>query len=143
MENPLKSWSRLLLAWIIGGIFIAAGVIKVLDPSAFVQAIEGYRMLSGWPAAVLALYLPWLEIFSGAALVLRRLYTGALALLAALTLVFIVALVSAWARGLDIECGCFGTGGTPGQIGVALGRDLLLMGGLVWLWQGKKRARLE
>ena len=56
----------------------------------------------------LAFYLPWLEIFCGLALIFRRLYSGALALLFALLLVFIGASIAAKARGIDISCGCFG-----------------------------------
>ncbi len=142
MENALKPWGRLLLRWVIGWLFIVAGVLKVVDPVAFVQAVEGYRILSGPAASLLALYLPWLEILCGAGLVVRRFYTGSIALLAALTVVFIVALVSAWARGLDIECGCFGPSGSVGQIGVALFRDLVLLAALAWLWlEEQKSAR--
>ncbi|XHR28660.1 MAG: DoxX family protein [Chthoniobacteraceae bacterium] len=143
MEIALKPWGSLLLRWVIGWLFIVAGVLKVMDPVAFVQAIEGYRILSGPPASLLALYLPWLEILCGAGLLTRRFfYTGSLALLTALTLVFIVALVSAWARGLDIECGCFGPSGSVGQIGIALVRDFVLLAALVWLWlEEQKSAR--
>jgi hypothetical protein len=56
----------------------------------------------------LAFYLPWLEIFCGLALIFRLCYRGALSILTALVVVFLVATVAAKVRGLDITCGCFG-----------------------------------
>jgi putative oxidoreductase len=96
------------LEFVIGAIFIFAGIVKVLDPLQFANDIDNFHMLP-WALSVrLAFYLPWLEIMCGLALILRRFYTGSLAILAALALVFIGALVSARVRGLDIKCGCFG-----------------------------------
>ena len=57
---------------------------------------------------LIAVYLPWLEVLAGLALILRRLPLGALLAITGMTLVFMAALTSAWARGLDISCGCFG-----------------------------------
>jgi hypothetical protein len=92
----------------VGGLFIYAGVLKALDPVTFAIDIDNYKILP-WPIGVrLAFYLPWLEIFSGIALITRKLYGGGLSILAALTSIFIVASIVAKARGLDITCGCFG-----------------------------------
>jgi putative oxidoreductase len=93
---------------IVAGIFIYAGVLKVLDPVQFANDIDNYKILP-WPISVaLAFYLPWLEIFCGFALVVRLLHRGALSILAALIVVFTLATVAAKVRGLDITCGCFG-----------------------------------
>jgi hypothetical protein len=82
--------------------------LSLLDPVGFARDIDNYKLLP-WPVAVaLGLYLPWLEILSGLALVTRRLYRGALLILTLLTTVFIAASIIAKARGLDISCGCFG-----------------------------------
>jgi uncharacterized membrane protein YphA (DoxX/SURF4 family) len=93
----------------LGALFIYAGVAKVPIAPEFARDIQRYAIVP-WPDAtvLLAIYLPWLEILSGAAMIVRRLHLGALAMIAALMLMFTVALTSAWARGLDIECGCFG-----------------------------------
>src|SRR5213079_2711895 len=96
------------LAFIIGGIFIYAGAIKVLDPVQFANDIDNYKILPWTIGVGLAFYLPWLEILCGLALILRRLYLGGLSILTALVVVFLVATIAAKARGLDITCGCFG-----------------------------------
>lgn len=98
-----------LLRLALGGIFIYAGAVKVAAAPEFARDIQRYALIP-WPDAtvLLAVYLPWLEIFSGAAVIVRRLHLGGLAIIAGLMLVFTIALTSAWASGLDIECGCFG-----------------------------------
>lgn len=92
----------------VGGLFIYAGVLKVLDPAQFAIDIDNYKTMPWFIGVRLAFYLPWLEILCGLALITRRLYLGGLSILTALTSVFIVASIVAKARGLDITCGCFG-----------------------------------
>jgi len=93
---------------IVGGIFVYAGVLKVLDPVQFANDIDNYKTLPWFVSVRLGFYLPWLEIFCGLALVSRLLYRGGLSILTVLIAVFIGATIAARARGLDITCGCFG-----------------------------------
>ena len=80
---------------IIGGVFIYAGVIKALDPVRFGLDIDNYKILPWFVSVHLAFYLPWLEIFCGAALIFRFLYRGGLSILTALAVIFIAATVAA------------------------------------------------
>ena len=121
------------LAILIGGLFIYAGAVKALDPVRFAGDIENYHIFP-WPVGVrLAFYLPWLEILCGLALIVRRLYSGALVLVLALMLVFIGASISAKARGLDISCGCFGHVSDQLSFAWHLVLDFLLLAGLLCL----------
>ena len=97
-----------ILAIIVGALFVYAGALKVWDPVRFAGDIQNYHVLPWAVNLPLAFYLPWLEIFCGLALIFRRWYSGALALLLGLLLVFIGASIAAKARGIDISCGCFG-----------------------------------
>ena len=90
---------------IVGGIFIYAGVLKVIDPIQFGLDIDNYKTLPWFVSVRLAFYLPWLEIFCGLALIFRFLYRGGLSLLTVLIAVFIGATIAAKMRGLDISCG--------------------------------------
>src|SRR5439155_79986 len=94
---------------IVGGVFIYAGAIKVLDPVQFANDIDNYKILPWMIAVGLAFYLPWLEMLCGLALILRRLYLGGLSILTALISVFLVVTIAAKVRGLDTTCGWFGT----------------------------------
>lgn len=97
-----------ILEVIVGGIFIYAGVLKVLDPVQFGLDIDNYKSLPWLISVRLAFYLPWLEILCGLAVIFRFLYRGGLSILTALILIFIGATIAARVRGLDITCGCFG-----------------------------------
>lgn len=104
-EPKLVEWP---LRAALGVVFIYAGVMKALDPQQFAIDVQHYDLTSWSVSITVAMYLPWLEIFAGAALLARRLYHGALALMALMTVAFLSAIGSAWWRGLDITCGCFG-----------------------------------
>jgi len=97
-----------LLRLALAAVFIYAGVVKILDAQRFALDVQHYE-LTPWTVSVLvAVYLPWLEVVAGIALILRRQQLGALVALGGMTAIFLSALLSAWARGLDISCGCFG-----------------------------------
>ena len=123
-----------IVALIVGGIFIYAGVIKAMDPVAFANDIDNYKILP-WPLAVrLAFYLPWLEMLCGLALLLRSFYRGGLFILTGLVSIFIIASVVAKARGLDITCGCFGHASRYLSFFGHLALDFVLLAVLVALW---------
>jgi hypothetical protein len=125
----MKRWFFRAIAAAIGVIFIYAGAAKTLDPAQFASDIRNFRLVP-WSIVVLAaLYLPWLEIVCGGALIFRRAYRGALWIVTALTLVFFAALLSAKMRGLDISCGCFGHS-EPHGFSVPLIRDAALLAAL-------------
>ncbi|PYJ16172.1 MAG: DoxX family protein [Verrucomicrobia bacterium] len=118
---------------IVGGVFIYAGAIKVLDPIRFANDIENYKILPWTIGVGLAFYLPWLEIFCGLALILRRLYLGGLTILTALISAFLVATIAAKIRGLDITCGCFGHVSQRWNFSAHLALDLPLLAALILL----------
>ena len=112
-------------------VFLAAAWPKISDPAGFAKSIFNYQLLPDVAINPLAIFLPWLELFSAFALLaapaLRR---GALWLIAAMTVVFIGAIASAMARGLDIDCGCFSTTGhgmRTGWLHLLLDFDLLAL----------------
>jgi uncharacterized membrane protein YphA (DoxX/SURF4 family) len=95
---------RLVLAWV----FISAGLPKIQDPVVFGAAIDGYRVVSGSLTLWIAVVLPWLELFIGVGLLTPWLRRASACLMTLLLAVFLALHASAWIRGLDISCGCFG-----------------------------------
>ena len=93
---------------ILAAIFIYAGALKAFDPVQLAHDIDHYKILPWTVGVGLAFYLPWLEILCGSVLIFRLFYRGALSILTALVVVFLVATIAAKVRGLDITCGCFG-----------------------------------
>ncbi len=126
---------------IVGGIFIYAGIIKAFDPVQFANDIDNYKTLPWFVSVRLAVYLPWLEIFCGLALIFRFLYRGGLLILTALILVFIGATIAAKARGLDITCGCFGHASKNWNFTTHLVLDLLILGAALVLFSRVGRTK--
>lgn len=95
---------------LIAGLLFIAATPKLLDPASFALSVANYRLASPLGNYVIALWLPWLECVVALALLVgpptaRR---GAWLLGIVLSGIFLVAVASAWLRGLDIACGCFG-----------------------------------
>ena len=134
MDSSRRNIFWRIVALIIGGIFIYAGVIKALDPVAFANDIDNYKILPWQLAVRLAFYLPWLEMLCGLALILRFFYRGGLFILTGLTFVFIAASVIAKVRGLDITCGCFGHASKNWSFTGHLALDIAILIALIALW---------
>ena len=126
---------------IVGGIFVYAGVLKILDPVQFANDIDNYKTLPWFVSVRLAFYLPWLEIFCGLALVFRFLYRGGLSILTALIAVFVGATIAAKMRGLDITCGCFGHASKDWSFSAHLILDLAIFAALLVLWFRRNNPR--
>jgi len=143
MDLPLRNILCGIVGFIVGGVFIYAGVIKAVDPLRFAIDIDNYKMLP-WAIGVrLAFYLPWLEMLCGLALILRFFYRGGLLILTALTFIFIAASIIAKVRGLDITCGCFGHASKYLSFFGHLALDFVLLAVLVALWFTNRAQRQE
>jgi hypothetical protein len=144
MEGGRKMNPTLVLALrcLVGGLFLYAGAIKAWNPAGFFTDIQNYRLLPHTAAAALALYLPWLELIGGGCVLLRRYYAGALAILLGLVVLFIAALACAWARGLDIACGCFGSADGTQRYPLYLIRDLAILAAIAVLARRRDRTPL-
>jgi putative oxidoreductase len=132
-SSAIPRFVRRIAEFIVGGIFIYAGVIKALDPIGFASDIDNYKILPWTISVRLAFYLPWLEIFCGLALIARRLYLGGLSILTALASIFISATIAAKIRGLDITCGCFGHASKNWSFTAHITLDLSLLAALIAL----------
>jgi uncharacterized membrane protein YphA (DoxX/SURF4 family) len=128
---------------LVGGVFIYAGVLKILDPIQFANDIDNYKTLPWFVNVRLAFYLPWLEIFCGLALVSRFFYRGGLSILTALIAVFIGATIAARVRGLDITCGCFGHASQHWSFPQHMAVDLAILVALVALLLANRDRRVE
>lgn len=109
-ENNL-AWLEISLRVILGGIFIWAGIAKLLDLDSFVESVSHFEIqpFSSEPWDMwLGYTLPAFELIVGACLILGILYKGAIISSTMLSAVFLVAIYSVHTRGLNIECGCLG-----------------------------------
>ncbi|HEX6352981.1 MauE/DoxX family redox-associated membrane protein [Actinophytocola sp.] len=95
----------------LAAVWLVSGAIKASDLNQTYIAVQAYDLLPSGVVSVVAGALPFLEIALGVLLVVG-LGTRITAVLSAVVLVaFIGAVAQSWARGLTIDCGCFGGGG--------------------------------
>jgi protein-disulfide isomerase/uncharacterized membrane protein YphA (DoxX/SURF4 family) len=133
-------WAGVVARLVLGAVWVVAGWLKLGDPTENVRAVRAYELLPESIVPTVGHTLPVLELLLGLCL-LVGLFTRWSALVSGLLLLaFVIGISSAWARGLSIECGCFGGGGGPARGAAAkypwdIARDvglLLLSAFLVW-----------
>lgn len=132
----------------LGAVLVYAGAVKVGHPLTSQRAVQGYEILPYDLAGFIGLALPFLEIVLGVLLVLG-LFTRPVAVVATLLMVvFVIGIAQAWARGLTIDCGCFGGGGKIGanetKYPQEIARDAVfaLAGAYLW-WRPRTPASLD
>ena len=117
----------------LGAVFVFAGGLKVMHSAQFAGDVGHYRILPPGLDNIVALTLPGVEVLAGGLLLAGVWRRAAAVVIAGLTAIFFAAIVTALVRGLNIECGCFGTVG-GGRIGwESLGLDATLFGLATWL----------
>lgn len=129
----MKDFFSVAARMIIGGIFIVAGFAKLLDGENFLTTVQRLGFVP------VGLILPSMtlivqsEIWLGLALVVGFRTRMVAALLSGLVSVFVLVIVFALLRGTVVDCGCFGPLDSE-QIGIGvITRDMLLIGGCLWL----------
>jgi putative oxidoreductase len=171
-EKPMPISSRNILwrviDFILGVLFIFAGIAKILNldqliadlqhlrfasafaelgnlslenPTEFAHDINNFRILPWTLSVALAFYLPWLEILCGLGLIFRFLYRGALSILIVLIVVFTLATIAAKVRGLDITCGCFGHASQHWSLPAHLATNLTILAALLVLWVSNRSVK--
>ncbi len=138
-RTPLYHIARCALA----AIFLYSGAVKLLDPVGFAGQIAAYQLLPLTANILVAATLPAIELLAGVLLLYRRTAHPAALVIVVLNLVFLVALASAWMRGLSIDCGCFRPGGTSSSIPLAVLRDLCFIAGAVIVLRFHPASRSE
>jgi uncharacterized membrane protein YphA (DoxX/SURF4 family) len=145
---PVSKWVGLLARLVVGGVWIVAGALKLTDPNASVQAVKAYELLPTSLVETVGYLLPALELVVGLALVLGVMTRGAAAISALLFVAFIIGIASVWARGMEIDCGCFGGGGADPDASSSYPWEIARDAGLLILsvflaWQGSTRWSLD
>ena len=96
----------------LAAVFLISGVSKAVNPRETRVAVRAYDLLPDGLADGVAAVLPYLEIGLGLLLVLGMVVRWTAVAAAVLLVVFIGGVISVAVRGLSIDCGCFGGGGT-------------------------------
>jgi len=129
---------------VLGIVFIYASAGKLFNTEEFAKAILRYEFLPIYFVNLMAIIMPWVEFFTGI-LLITGIFKKASSLLASISLVvFLIALTSAFARGLDISCGCFSLEETSskGDIIYRIIEDIFMLAGavIVYKFSDKKKS---
>ena len=141
-------WVSTLARLILAGVLLAAGILKAIDPAGSVATVRAYQLVSSPLATPIGWGLPFLEIGLGL-LLLVGLHTRVAAIVSAFLLItLLAAVISVAARGLSIDCGCFGGGGPVAsgetRYPFEIARDIGLLLLSVWLvWRPRTRFSLD
>ena len=121
----------------LGVVLVVAGALKVGHLETSARAVRAYQLLPHDVAGYVGYALPVLEVAVGVLLVVGLLTRASAVVGGLLMVAFVIGIASAWARGLSIDCGCFGDGGTidPArtQYPWEIARDVGLLACAVWL----------
>ncbi|CAN5412342.1 hypothetical protein BH10BAC5_BH10BAC5_18630 [soil metagenome] len=144
-ESLSNKYLQIGLRVLIGIVFIFSSLSKLLSQEDFAKAIYNYRMLPDGFVNLAAIILPALEFICGICLIAGIWTKGSSFWVIVMLLVFQAGLISAYARGLDIHCGCFSleTSGSKSDILARIVEDVFLLIGsfIIFLFCNKKEIK--
>jgi uncharacterized membrane protein YphA (DoxX/SURF4 family) len=110
MKKTLSNdYLLLLVRFLLGFIFIYAGIEKIIDPAGFAKSIINYKLLPLFFVNIFAITIPWIELIGGILLIFGIAARENSFIILLLLGIFIAAITVSLFRGLNIDCGCFGT----------------------------------
>ena len=109
-SNKLVRLFLLVLRVALGCIFVYAAWMKLKDPwQLFAMSIDSYRILPLQAVELVAHVIPWLELAVGLLLIAGVWLRISGSIVSLLLLTFFGLMLRAYAKGMEINCGCFGT----------------------------------
>ena len=123
-----NTYLQITLRLIVGGVFIYSSIGKLFSPDEFAKIIYNYDILPLFLVNILAIALPYVLFLAGVLLIFGVYKKGNSAIFIGLIFVFLIALIQAYVRGLDINCGCFSldTTSSNNDILMRIFQDVLL-----------------
>ena len=137
-DTAVWPWISTVARLGLAAVFLIAGGLKVGDLAASGRAVNAYDLMSYDTAKIVGAVQPFLEIALGLLLLIGLAMRLSAGIAAVLLLIFIAGIASAWARGLQIDCGCFSkggelAGGRTAEYGLEILRDagFLILAGIL------------
>ena len=139
--NNVNSFLIVVVRLLLGAVFIYASMDKIQDAGQFARSIGNYHVLPFGLENLVAIVLPWLELFIGIGLIIGVMVDGAALICSGLFAVFIIMIFQAILRGYNIECGC---GLKEGEmVGWSKILENIVMLGATWLVMVRKEYLFE
>jgi len=135
MKRILASpWPYRTVRFLVGVLFVWAGLVKLVDPERFAEIISAYELVPEALLGPVAIGLPSLEVVAGIGLILD--VRGSLSAIFGLLVMFVVVLWFGILKDLDIDCGCFMPADLEEHTTLrqAMYRDFAMMAGVSYLF---------
>ena len=128
-QRDRLDWAGLVVRVVLAAVWGWAALSKIGNPRRFVQAVRAYDAAPEWLSKAIGYGLPMLELVVAILLLIGLITRYAAVVSAVLLVVFLIGIAQAAARGLQIQCGCFGGGGQTSSTSYLLDvlRDLVLL----------------
>jgi uncharacterized membrane protein YphA (DoxX/SURF4 family) len=107
----VRPWLGTVVRLGLATVWLIAGGAKVGDLAGSGRAVAAFQLMPVELARIVGAALPFIELVMGALLVVGLAVRLTAGISAALLTVYVAGIAAAWARGLQIDCGCFGGGG--------------------------------
>ena len=124
---------RIIAGLLLSGVFLYAGILKLADLASFRKALENYHLVPPGFLPVFVYWMPWLEVCLAGSFWIPSFRRASLCGLILLLLSFSAAVLQARWRGLNIDCGCFGSHSFDADLPWVIFRNLLLILTALWL----------
>jgi putative oxidoreductase len=107
LSDPFRKWLLLILRFGFAFVLGYASIDKIFHPYLFAQDVSNYRVVGQGLSYLAAVWLPCIELFTALCLLTGFWLDAAVTINAALMWMFLVLILQAFFRRLDIHCGCF------------------------------------
>jgi putative oxidoreductase len=101
------AWLSLPARFYLAYVFIYACLHKIAHPGSFALDVATYDILPLYLVNIMAIILPWMELAAGILLVVGFRTRAAALIITGMMVMFVVAILIALGKGLDMSCGCF------------------------------------
>ncbi len=143
MKVTLEFDGKAVVRWLLAVLLVWASLSKLANLNEFYANLAAYQLpLPDALVRLTAMVLPWMELLCGILLITGTARRAALLWAMILFSVFVLATGQAWARGLNISCGCFDLSflGESAKkffetVGFAFFRAGLLLAGAIYVWR--------
>jgi hypothetical protein len=131
LQNDWLVILSIIIRLSLGCLFFWSSLPKILLPHSFLGDVYAYRLVGPSLGMIVAMVLPWMELIAGICLLGGLFVSGALLACMGMALLFVGPVSWALYHGLNISCGCFGSGAS-----VHIGYGTLIRIAVIFLGSG-------
>lgn len=123
-KEHLIALTQYLFRFILGGLLVFAGILKIQDNTTLFESVAYIPWLSIGIKSLIIDFLPYVEVIAGALLIFKIFDKIILPLNGLIYLSFLIFAIWGLSTGIEMDCGCFGDLDSSSFIGTLLGGEM-------------------